>query len=186
MEQIMEMLAEMGAKIEANQAEMDANQVRLEVTEDKMETHQARKEANYEEMMAKLDAHHERMMACLGRTEGTDLEANPVETQSEAVHRTVPKDHAVVKSSGALKKRHRGRRLAVGRPGRPQERTRGNYGSRKKLVVAGRKMTPRAGVARRKVHIIRKNQTREKVARRTCKGRTNEKRLWKARNAKLE
>jgi hypothetical protein len=28
-------------------------------------------------MMANLDAHHERMIACLGKTEATDLEANP-------------------------------------------------------------------------------------------------------------
>jgi hypothetical protein len=26
---------------------------------------------------AELDAHHERMMGCLGKTEATDLEANP-------------------------------------------------------------------------------------------------------------
>jgi hypothetical protein len=31
--------------------------------------------------MAKLDAHHERMMACLGK-----MEANPEEMQSEAEH----------------------------------------------------------------------------------------------------
>jgi hypothetical protein len=37
-------------------------------------------------MMDKLDAHHERMIACLGKTEATDLEVNPDEIQSEAEH----------------------------------------------------------------------------------------------------
>jgi hypothetical protein len=37
----------------------------------------------HEEMMAKLDVHHEKMMACLGKMEATDFEANTEEMQSE-------------------------------------------------------------------------------------------------------
>jgi hypothetical protein len=90
-------------------------------------------------MMAKIDAHHEGMMACLGKAEATDLEANPEKMQSEAMHREVPKEEAAAKSSGALKKPHRGRQVAAGRCGQPEGRTRGNCGSRKKLAAAGRK-----------------------------------------------
>jgi hypothetical protein len=54
----------------------------------------------------------------------------------------------------------------------------------KKFVAAGRKMTHRAGMARSKVHVIRKNQTRGKLDRGTRKGRTNEKRLWKGPECK--
>jgi hypothetical protein len=60
-----------------------------------------------EEMLAKLDAHNERMMArmdslleemeaCLGK-EATDLEENP-EEESEAVHEVVPKEEAAEKT----------------------------------------------------------------------------------------
>jgi hypothetical protein len=58
-------------------------------------------------MLAKLDAHHERVMAgmdsqleklevCLGKTEVADLEANSEEIESEAEHEEVPKEEAAV------------------------------------------------------------------------------------------
>jgi hypothetical protein len=84
--------------------------------------------------------------------------------QAEVVHREVSKEEAALKSSRALKKRHRDWQLAAERRCQPEERTRGNCRSRKKLAVAGRKMTRRAGMARRKVQVVRKNQTRDKVA----------------------
>jgi hypothetical protein len=99
-------------------------------------------------------------------------EPNPEETQSEAVHREVPKEGAAAKSSGALRKRHGSRKPATGSRRKPKERPRGNCGSRKKLSAAGRKMTRRAGVARRKEHVVRKNQTRNNVARGAPRGRT--------------
>jgi hypothetical protein len=39
---------------------------------------------SHEEMMAKLNNHYERMIACLGKTEVTDLEANPEDMESGA------------------------------------------------------------------------------------------------------
>jgi hypothetical protein len=68
-----------------------------------------------QEMLAKLDAHHERMMArmdsqlekmeaCLGKTEATDLKANPEEIESEVEHEEVPKEESAVETFGALKK----------------------------------------------------------------------------------
>jgi hypothetical protein len=62
-------------------------------------------EANLKEMtamlMAKLDAHHERMMvrmdsqpekmeACIEKTEATNLEANPEKLESESGQQKVP------------------------------------------------------------------------------------------------
>jgi hypothetical protein len=78
---------------------------------------------------AQLDARHERMMACLGKTEATDLKVNPEEMQSEAEYRDVPMEHAAVKPVGGRKKRHRGRHLAAGRRGPPKDLTRGDCGS---------------------------------------------------------
>jgi hypothetical protein len=46
-------------------------------------------------------------MTDLEEKEAMDLETNPEETQSEAVHE-VPKEEAAVKPVTALKKRHRG------------------------------------------------------------------------------
>jgi hypothetical protein len=59
----------------------------LKETEEYIKINKARTEANHKEMMDKLDAHHERMIACLGKTEAMDLEVNPDEIQSEAEHR---------------------------------------------------------------------------------------------------
>jgi hypothetical protein len=67
-----------------------------------------------EEMLTKLDAHHERMMAgidsqleemeaCLGKTEATDLMANPEETESWAEYEEVPKEEAAAENFGTLK-----------------------------------------------------------------------------------
>jgi macrodomain Ter protein organizer (MatP/YcbG family) len=86
-------------------------------------------------MAAKFDVQHERTMACVGKTAATDLEANP----EEAVRRVGPKEN-VAKSSGALKKRHRGRHLAAERRQKQKEWIQGNFGSWKKLPTTGRKM----------------------------------------------
>jgi hypothetical protein len=57
--------------------------------------------AGFEDMKAKMRAHEERMMSI--------TKAGLEEIQSGAGHREVPKKGAAAKSSGALKKRHRGR-----------------------------------------------------------------------------
>jgi hypothetical protein len=73
-----------------------------------------------EQMLVKLDArnaelgaHHERMVACLGKTEATELKAKPEENESIAEQQEVPKEDAVVKPVKGWKKRHRGRKLAA-------------------------------------------------------------------------
>jgi hypothetical protein len=71
-------------------------------------------------MMAKLDAHHERMVACLGKMEAMDVVANPEEIQSKVEHWEVPNKEAAVKSSGALKKWHRDGNLAAEHRNQPK------------------------------------------------------------------
>jgi hypothetical protein len=64
-------------------------------------------------MMARVDSHLEKMEACLGKTETMDLEANPEEIESDAVHEEVPKEEAAMKTVRALKKRYGDRHLTV-------------------------------------------------------------------------
>jgi hypothetical protein len=115
------------------------------------------------EINAVLKANEERMMAI--------LKVGLEEMKSVAEHQEVPKEEAPDKSSGTMKKRHRGRNLAAGRRGEPKERTRENLGSRKELAAARRRTTRHAGVGvtRCKGHFFRKNEARDKVTR---KGRT--------------
>jgi hypothetical protein len=81
--------------------------------------------------------------------------------ESGVEHQEVPKEHAAVKAVGGLRKQHEGWNLAAECQHKPEERTQGNCGSQKKLASSGREMTHRAGVAWRKVHVFRKNRTRE-------------------------
>jgi hypothetical protein len=85
-----------------------------------------------EEMLAKMGVNHKKMMtemrawreerkADQETREATDSEANPEEKQCEAEQGKIPKEEAAVKSSGTMKKRHRGRHLAAGRRGEPKE-----------------------------------------------------------------
>jgi hypothetical protein len=100
----------------------------------------------HERIMAKIDAHLERKMACQETTEAR-LECKepiPMDRESEAENLEVPKEEAEVKSSGAMKKLHRGRHVAAARRSEPKELTRGKCGSRRKLAAACRKVTHRA------------------------------------------
>jgi hypothetical protein len=58
------------------------------------------------------------MAACLD-----SKELSPEDMESEVEHREVPTEEATAKSSGTMKKRHRGRHLAAGRHGEPKELT---------------------------------------------------------------
>jgi hypothetical protein len=50
-------------------------------------------------------------------------ELNSEDMESEVEHQEVCTEEATVKSSGTMKKRHRGQRLAAGRHGEPKELT---------------------------------------------------------------
>jgi hypothetical protein len=108
--EVEQMMACLLEEMKTNQTKMDANL--REMKEEML----AKMEANQGKLMAKLDAHHERMMtkidsqlavmeACLGKTEATDLQADPEEMEPEGVHEEVPIAEATVKTSGALKER---------------------------------------------------------------------------------
>jgi hypothetical protein len=97
--------------------------------------------------------------------------------QSGVEHQEVPKKHVTVKPVGELRKWHRGRYLATEHRGEPEERTWGNYGSRKKLATTGRRMTRHAAWHKGCSHegpLIEqdqwKYQTRDKFARGTWNG----------------
>jgi hypothetical protein len=97
-QQILEILAKLNSKMDANQAEMKAE-----------------REAYHEEMLAVLDAHHERMTACSGETEA-DTEKNepdPRMMQSTKEHQEIPKGEDAVMLVGEPRKRCRVCNLAM-------------------------------------------------------------------------
>jgi hypothetical protein len=91
--------------------------------------------------------------------EGTKTEPEPGTMQSMEEHQEIPKEKAVVKPIKGRKKRHRDRKPAAGRRGEPDELTRGDCGSGKKLAAACKKITHRATVAWRKRNVLRKTVT---------------------------
>jgi hypothetical protein len=66
-QQLLEILARMEAKMNANQAEIKADR----------KAHQARMDAKHKEMMAMLDAYHERKITRLGKTEADTEKTEP-------------------------------------------------------------------------------------------------------------
>jgi hypothetical protein len=84
------------------------------------------------------------------------MEPNPKIMPSEVEYREIPTEEAAVKSSGTMKRWHRGRHLAAGRRRERKELTRGDCGSRTKLASACRMMSRRAAMARCKRDIFRK------------------------------
>jgi hypothetical protein len=104
---------------------------------------------NHERMMARMDTQLEKIEACRGKTEATNLEANREEIEFKAEYEAVPREQVAVQTSGALKKRHGDWHLAVRRRGQPNKRTQGDGESRKKMAAAC-EMTRRSIPAHRK------------------------------------
>jgi hypothetical protein len=102
-------------------------------------------------------------MSCQVTTEACldSKELNPKDMESKLEHREAPTEEAAVKSSGTMKKRHRGQHLATGRRGEPKELTRGDCGSRRKLATVCTKISRCVAVARRKGNIFRKIRTQK-------------------------
>jgi hypothetical protein len=63
----------------------------------------AKMEANQERMMARMDTQLEKMEACVGKTEVMNLDANPEEIVPESEHEEVPKEEAAMKTVRARK-----------------------------------------------------------------------------------
>jgi hypothetical protein len=68
------MLAQIKVEI-SNQAKADTKQKEMKEI---MKAYRDEMTASHDEVMAKLNVHHEKMMACLGKTEATDLETNAI------------------------------------------------------------------------------------------------------------
>jgi hypothetical protein len=79
--------------------------------------------------------------------------------QSIEEHQEIHKEDAAVMQVGGLRKRRRVRNLTAERRQKLKERTRGNRGSRRKLVAACRKVSRLAKEAWRKRNIIRITRT---------------------------
>jgi hypothetical protein len=128
----------------------------------KMETN---RKAYHEEMMAMVDAYHERIMACLGKTEADTekTEPDPEMMQSTEKHQEITKGEAAVMLVGEPRKRRRVRSLAAERSQKRKERTRENRGSRRKLAAACRKVSRCARVAWHRKSVVRKLGTRKFV-----------------------
>jgi hypothetical protein len=59
---------------------------------------EAKLDAHHEGMMAKMDSQLEKMEACLEKMEATDLEANLEEITSKVEHEEVHKEEAAVEN----------------------------------------------------------------------------------------
>jgi hypothetical protein len=116
MERIMErLLAETRNTQEKKDAKMNAKQAEM------LARLTAIIDDRHERVIAKLDDWLRGMEACVGK-----LEANPEKSDAVVEHREVPKKQATVKPVRALKKRHRGGHLAVGRRQKVKKVTQGN------------------------------------------------------------
>jgi hypothetical protein len=87
------------------------------------------------------------------------MEPNPEKMESRAEHWEVPKEKAAVKTSGAMKKWHRGRNLAAGRCGEPKGRLRGK---RKRLRQEGGKGIKDLG-SRRPLYLRKERRTTNSI-----------------------
>jgi hypothetical protein len=90
-------------------------------------------------------------------------EPNPGEKETSVEHQEIPKEDATVIPVGGLSKRRRDRNLAAGRRQKPKKRIQANCESKRRLTVAGRKMTRHATVAWRKRNVFRRTGTQEKL-----------------------
>jgi hypothetical protein len=91
------------------------------------------------------------------------METNPVKMTSVAVHEEFHTEDATVRSSGTVRRRHRGWHVAAKWRGEPKKLTQGHCGSQGKLAAACRKVSRHARVAWHKRGIIISDCIRAKV-----------------------
>jgi hypothetical protein len=136
---------------------MTASQEATEANPEKMEPNLKEKEAvlewqeipNEEAAIHSLRACQIEMMACQ-ETKEARLECKgptSVDMESEAKHKKVSKEHAAMEIVKALRKLHRGRKLAAGRCGDPKELAQRDCRSWRKLAATCRKVSRHARVA---------------------------------------
>jgi hypothetical protein len=114
-------------------------------------------DAKHRDMTAMLDAHRERMMACLGKMEAVTEKTEPDSgmMQSTEEHQEIPKEEATVMLVREPRKKRKHRQ-------KKKDRSWGNGGSRRKSATASRKVSRCANVAWRKRNLFRNVQTQSK------------------------
>jgi hypothetical protein len=114
-----EMMEEM---INANQAKMNTN---LKEMREEIKSGQANMRSIVNAWIANIKKDKKDTMFCQVKTEACldSKELNSEDMKSEVEHQEVPMEEAAVKSSGTMKKRHKGRHLVAGRYGEPKELT---------------------------------------------------------------
>jgi hypothetical protein len=122
MEFMKAMLAEIIAKMDATREKMNTDtiaiQAKTKLIQEKLDAHQQMTETGLKQWETENKTG-------LEETEATNLEVNPGKMECGREQREVSKKEAAVKPSGNRKKRHRGRNLAAGRCGKPNELIRG-------------------------------------------------------------
>jgi hypothetical protein len=133
----LEQMASLVSQIEANYAKTDVN---LQEMREEITSGQAKMRSIVNAWKADMKDDRKETMPCHVTIEVClySKELNPEDKESEVEHQEVPTEEATVKSSGTMKKQHRGRYLAAGRHREPKELTHGNCGSQRKLAVAYR------------------------------------------------
>jgi hypothetical protein len=105
------------------------------------------------------------MTTCHEATEAyrEKVQTNPRMMQSVVEHQEIPKEEASVVPIGGLRKWHEDYNLTTGHRQKPKGRIQENCESRKRLTIAGMRMTCCAGVAWLMRCVVRKDFTRAKV-----------------------
>jgi hypothetical protein len=101
-----------------------------------------------------------------------NTEPDPGMIQSVGKHQEVPKEETAVMPVVGLRKRRRDQNLAARHRQKPKGRIQVSREPRKRLTIAGRKVTCRASVAWRKRNVARKDGARANVIQEIRRGRT--------------
>jgi hypothetical protein len=134
----------------ACQYEMEVSIKKTEPNPEEKETAMEKQEIPNEEVTVhSLKECRSEKAASQENTEKT--EPDPGKMQSVKEHQEIPKEGAAVMPVGGLRKRRRDRNLAAGRRQKPKERIQATCESRRRLNIAGKKMTRRATVARNNI-----------------------------------
>jgi hypothetical protein len=152
MQQMMERLL---AKMDATQERMDANTKSMR---EDIKSGQEEIKSIVDVWMTDMNDVRKETMYCQETTEANTekTEPNPGIMQSVAEHQVVPKEEAIVKPAKGGKKWRMGRKLTAGRHREPNELTRRDCGSGKKLAAACRKVSSCATVTWQKRNLLKK------------------------------
>jgi hypothetical protein len=140
------------ANIKFDRTETTACQYEMEVSIKKTETNSEEKETVVERHdIPNVEVAIHSLRTCRSETaasqEATETEPDPGKMQSVEEHQEIPMEEAAVMPVGGLRKRRRDRNLAAGRRQKPKRRIQASCESRRRLNIAGKKMTHRATVA---------------------------------------